>query len=159
MFKFSKPQESAFAAPSAVRLPRGILEYDDQIMDAPPDLVALAMDGWTLKQRIDALEKELKQITDKLSLQLAPGTKLAVDGVTSVSVAAHETFKLENVTACQKILEGRFDDLVDATTQYKLTDKLKDMILDPDHPLSDSLRACFSIKNGVMVTFRPGKAL
>lgn len=144
------------AAPS---LPAGQIENDGHITSASPDLVALACDGWIIKQKIEALQKELKEITEKLENSLGAGAALAVDGMCRVTLSSRQTVKLTDVDKCEALLGGRFHDLVETHIEYTLTDKLKAMALDPDHPLSEGLRSCLVIKDSTVVTFRPGKAL
>ena len=48
---------------SARQLPAGQIENDGLVCSADPGLVALASDGWIIKQKIEALQKELKGIT------------------------------------------------------------------------------------------------
>lgn len=159
---FKKPATlipNQIPAPTPRQLPAGILEIDEDQSVADPDLVALAVDGWIIKQKIDALGKEFDAIKKRLIDSLPVGAQLRVDDVTTVSVIGRCSFKLTDAVACRKILEGRFDDLVNETPTYKITDKLKDMTLDPDHPLSEALRACFSVDDSVTATFRPGKPL
>lgn len=147
-------------APTTVApLPAGQIERDGLITSASPDLVALACDGWVIKQKIDALQKELKTITEKLENSLGAGAALAVDDVCRVTLSSRQTFKLVNVDKCEALLGGRFSDLVSTSIEYTLTDKLKDIVLDPDHPLSEGLRGCIVVKDSLAVTFRPGKAL
>lgn len=161
---FGKPAQTAPAAvelepePSHA-LPAGQIENDGAITSASPDLVALACDGWIIKQKIDALQKELKTITDRLENSLGAGAALAVDGVCRVTLSSRQTVKLMNVDKCEALLGGRFNDLVETHIEYTLTDKLKAMALDPDHPLSEGLRSCIVIKDSTIVTFRPGKVL
>lgn len=158
---FKKPAASNLAAPTASprQLPAGILEIDEDQSVADADLVALAVDGWIIKQKIDALGKEFDTIKKRLIDSLPVGAQLWVDDVTTVSVIGRCTFRLTDAVACRQILEGRFDDLVNETSTYKISDKLKDMVLDPDHPLSEVLRTCFSIDDSVTATFRAGKPL
>lgn len=142
------------------QLPAGQIETaDEQFLPASPDLVALAVDGWKIKQRIDALQKELKGITTKLENSLGAGTSLAIDEVCRVTISERTTFTLTDPLRCRELLGGRFEDLVQSTVEYTLSDKLKDMARDADHPLSDGLRSCIAVKSGVSVAFRPGKAL
>lgn len=157
---FGSKAEPAVPAPADLRqLPAGLIERDGQCVSATPDLIALAVDGWTIKQRIDALQKELKTVTEKLENSLGAGAALAVDNVCRVTFSERTTFKLMDPHKCSEILGGRFGDLVDTVVDHTPTDKLKDMLLDPDHPLAESLRACFAIKTATSVTFRPGKTL
>ena len=143
----------------APQLPAGAIECAGRITSADSGLVALACDGWLIKQKIDALQKELKVITERLENSLGAGAVLAVDGVCRVTLSERTTFKLDDPETCAALLGGRFADLVDSAIQYPPTDKLKEIVFDPDHPLAASLRACFTIKNATAVTFRPGKAL
>lgn len=152
--KTDDPQQQQVRA-----LPAGLIENDGQVVSASEDLVSLACDGWSIKQRIDALQKELKTITTKLENSLGAGSTLAVDNVCRVTLSARQTFSLTDPDKCEAILGGRFSDLVDSSIEYTLTNKLKDIMLDPDHPLSAQLRACIAIKEGITVTFRPGKPL
>ena len=122
-------------------------------------MIALTVDGWIIKQKIDALTKQLKEITGKLENSLGAGASLAVDGVCKVTVSERTSFSLTDPEQAQKILGGRFEDLVASEVSYSLIDKLKEMVLDADHPLAAGLRGCIAIKSGVSVTFRAGKAL
>lgn len=156
----STPDTSPVEPKSPARqLPAGQIENDGRVTSAGPDLVALACDGWILKQKIDALQKELKVITERLENSLGAGAALAVDGVCRVTLSERVTFKLDDPETCAALLGGRFADLVDSAIQYTPTDKLKEIVFDPDHPLAAGLRACFTIKSATAVTFRPGKAL
>lgn len=159
MFSKTAGKTEVAAAAAVAPLPAGQIERDGLMTSASPDLVGLACEGWAIKQKIDALQKELKAITEKLENSLGAGAALAVDDVCRVTLSERQTFKLMDPDKCAALLGGRFPDLVDSTVEYTPTDKLKDMVLDPDHPLAASLRGCFAIKTSTTVTFRPGKAL
>ena len=158
-FKATPSQNEPADEPAYGALPAGLIENNGQCVSASSDLVALACDGWVIKQKMEALQKELKAITDKLENSLGVGAALAVDGVCRVTLGNRQTFKLTDVDKCAALLGGRFADLVDSSIEYTLSDKLKAIVLDPDHPLSKELRGCVLIKNIAAVTFRPGKAL
>lgn len=145
--------------PSLRQVPAGQIENDGFITSADQDLIAMACVGWALKQQIDDLQKQLKAITDRLQASLGAGAALAVDGVCRVTVSNRQTFKLVDPGRCEALLGGRFADLVSTSVEYTPTDKLKEMVLDGDHPLSEGLRGCFVLKDSTSVTFRPGKAL
>lgn len=160
MFNFRNSSRSAAETAAEPRpTPAGQIERDGRMVSADADLIALACNGWIVKQNIEALQKELKGITDQLENSLGAGATLAVDGVCRVTLSNRQTFRLTDVEKCQALLGGRFDDLVETSLEYTLSDKLKAMALDPDHPLSEGLRSCILIKDGTTVTFRPGKAL
>lgn len=144
---------------SAEPLPAGVIENDGVITSADVGLVALACDGWVIKQKIDALQKELKTISARLENSLGIGAALSVDGVCRVTLSGRQTVTLTDPDKCEALLGGRFTDLVESHVEYTLTDKLKAMALDPDHPLSEGLRSCIVVKDSTVVTFRPGKAL
>ena len=150
---FSKSAPVTPAEP-ARRLPEGTLEHDGQAMHASPDLVALVMDGWDLKQQIEALQKQLKVITDKLQNSLGAGASLTIKEVCKMTVSGRQALSLTDVETCQQLLGGRFYDLIEERTEYTLTSKLKDIVLDPDHPLSAGLRGCIAIRDSMAVTFR-----
>lgn len=155
---FDKSGKPATKPPS-FPTPSGRVESDEGKTEATRDLVDLAIDGWTIKQEIERLQKELKEITEKLETVLDAGTVLHVDGVCRITLSERTTFKLIEPDKCAGILGGRFADLVDVSTEYTPTDKLKEMVFDPDHPLAENLRGCFAIKSSAVVTFRPGKPL
>lgn len=140
--KTDDPQQQQVRA-----LPAGLIENDGQVVSASEDLVSLACDGWSIKQRIDALQKKLKTITTN--------STLAVDNVCRVTLSARQTFSLTDPDKCEAILGGRFSDLVDSSIEYPLTNKLKDIMLDPDHPLSAQLRACIAIRKESLSPFGP----
>lgn len=159
MFSKTAGKTEVAAAVAVAPLPAGQIERDGRITSASPDLVGLACDGWTIKQKIDALQKELKAITEKLENSLGAGAALVVDNVCRVTLSSRQIFKLMDVGRAESLLGGRFADLVETNTEYTLTDKLKNIVLDPDHPLSDGLRGCILVKESMTVSFRPGKAL
>lgn len=144
---------------SARQLPAGQIENDGLVCSADPGLVALASDGWIIKQKIEALQKELKGITDQIENSLGVGASLAVDGVCRVTISARESFTLADPERLRAVLGGRFEDLVDVREEYKLSDKLKELASNPDEPLAELLRECIKVKCSTAVTFRPGKAL
>ena len=148
MFNFF-PKSAAPATPPAH------LEVDGAPAPVTADLVARAVQGWEIKQRIDALEQELKRITTDLSDRLGAGTALVVDGLCRVTVSPRQTVTLMDPDRCRDLLGGRFDDLVLETTRYTASDKLKGIALDPDHPLSEPLRPCLRIDDSITVSFRP----
>lgn len=141
------------------QLPAGQIKNEGLVVSADPGLVALATDGWIIKQKIEALQKELKVISDKLQNTLGAGAALAVDGVCRVNVVSRESFSLTDPERARALLGGRFDDLVDVGLSFTLTDKLKALVSDPDEPLAEPLRGCVAVKSSTSVTFRPGKAL
>lgn len=146
-------------APEAVetsprQLPAGSIEIDGQFVSASPDLVGLAVDGWIVKQHIEALQKELKGITVKLENSLGAGAALTVEGACRVTIAERTTFTLTDPLHARQLLGGRFEDLVQTSLEYTLTDKLKDMVRDGDHALGAGLRECIAIKTSTSVTFR-----
>lgn len=136
------------------KLLAGLLECNGQAIYASPDLVALAMDGWDLKLRIEALQAELKAINSRLEEAIGADAKLWIEGVCTVNVTGRQTITLINEELARQVLGGRFTDLVNERTEYTLTDKLKELVLDADHPLSESLRSCLQIKDSISVTFR-----
>lgn len=150
-FLSRKAEAEAKADP---KLLPGLLECDGQAIHASSELVALAVDGWNLKLRIEALQAELKAINNKLEWIIGAGAKLRVEGVCTVNVSDRQTITLTDVGIARQVLGGRFTDLVDERTEYTLTDKLKELVLDADHPLSESLRGCIQVKDSVSVTFR-----
>lgn len=151
---FTGFSDSAAEMP-AQKLPSGFLERDGQAVHAGPDLVALAQDGWDLKLRIDSLQTQLKAINEKIQNALGAGAKLRVDGLCTVSVSGRQNLSLTDVELCRLLLGGRFQDLVDERTEYTLSDRLKEIVLDADHPLNASLRQCVQIKESVSVSYRP----
>lgn len=140
--------------PPPRQIPAGSIEINDQYVSASPDLVGLAVDGWILKQKIDALQKELKTITAQLDNSLGAGAALTVEGVCRVTIAERTTFTLTDPLHARQLLGGRFEDLVQTSLEYTLTDKLKEMVNDADHALSAGLRECIAIKTSTSVTFR-----
>lgn len=140
---------------NANTLPAGRIEQNGQSADADPGLVALALRGWTLKRQIEDWQKELKAINDHLENSLGAGASVEVAGVCRATVAARQTFKLTDVDTCQSLLGGRFTDLVETSVEFTLSEKLKAIVLDPDHPLSAGLRGCVQIKDGVSVSYKP----
>lgn len=140
------------AAPAP--LPSGILEHDGHAIHASPDLIELAIQGWKLKLQIDALQTQLKAVSEKLQNALGAGAKLRVDGVCVVSVSGRQSMTLTDVGLCQQLLGGRFQDLVAERAEFTLSDKLKEIVLDADHPLSAGLRQCVQVKDSVSVSFR-----
>lgn len=156
---FGNSKTAPAPAPVSPALPAGYIERESTYTSADSDLVALAVEGWIIKEKIDALQKTLKAITEKLENALGVGAALAVDDTCRVTIAERTTFKLTDPDTAEALLGGRFQDLVTTQIEYTPTDKLKAMVLDPDHPLSAGLRACMTIKSSTTVTFRPGKAL
>ena len=150
----SRKAETEAKAKADPKLLAGLLECDGQAIHASPDLVALAVNGWNLKLRIEALQAELKAINSRLEETIGAGAKLRVEGVCTVNVSDRQTITLTDAWLCQQVLGGRFTDLIYERTEYTLTDKLKELMLDADHPLSESLRSCIQIKDSVSVTFR-----
>lgn len=152
---FTGFSDSAAEMPAQnLSLPRGQIENGGQVISADPDLVALASDGWTIKQKIEVLQKELKVITDRLQNTLGAGSTLTVDGVCKATISGRESFVLIDPDRARAFLGGRFDDLVDSTVSYTLTDKLKALVNDPDEPLSEPLRGCVAVKYSTSVAFR-----
>ena len=136
------------------QLPAGTIENGGQVVSAGPDLVGLAVDGWIVKQKIDALQKELKTITTALENSLGAGAALTVPGACRVTIAERTTFNLKDPLHARQLLGGRFEDLVQTSLDYTLTDKLKELVLDGDHALSAGLRECIEVKTSTSVTFR-----
>ena len=156
---FSKAADSGNNPGAHRQLPAGQIENDGLVTSADPGLVALATYGWIIKQKMDALQKELKAITDQIEKSLGAGASLAVDGVCKVTVSARESFSIADPDRLRSVLGGRFDDLIDVREEYKLSDKLKDLASNPDEPLAELLRECITVKCSTTVAFRPGKAL
>ena len=156
---FSKAADSGNNSGTYRQLPAGQIENDGLVTSADPGLVALATDGWIIKQKMDALQKDLKAITDQIENSIGVGASLAVDGVCKVTVSARESFTLADPERLRSVLGGRFEDLVDVCEEYKLSDKLKDLASNPDEPLAELLRECIKVKSSTVVAFRPGKAL
>jgi len=150
-FLSRKAEAEAKADP---KLPIGLLEYNGQAIHASPKLVELAMNGWDLKLRIEALQAQLKGINEELQETTGAGAKLWIESICTVNVTGRQIITLTNVELAKQVLGGRFTDLVNEHTEYTLTDKLKELVLDADHPLSESLRSCIQIKDSVSVTFR-----
>ena len=76
---FNKAVPETAAAPAPRPLPAGLIENGGPVVSADADLIELACDGWALKQQIEALQKQLKTITDQLQNSLGAGAALAVD--------------------------------------------------------------------------------
>lgn len=150
----SRKAETEAKAKADPKLLAGLLECDGHAIHASHDLVELAVDGWSLKLRIDALQAELKAINNKLEEAIGAGAKLRIEGICTVNVASRQAITLINEELARQVLGGRFVDLVTERKEFVLTDKLKELVLDADHPLSESLRGCIQIKDGTSVTFR-----
>ena len=142
---------------ASATLPLARIESDGEQRPAPPDLVALGHDGWELKLKLDELQKQLQQIKDDLQARLGPDATLVIDGACRIAIVPTQRMTLTDVETCRGLLGGRFADLVRAETAYTLSDALKDILLDPDHPLSEPLRTCVAIKQGVSVVFRAAR--
>ena len=136
------------------KLLAGLLECDGHAIHASHDLVELAVDGWSLKLRIETLQAELKAINSKLEETIGAGAKLWIESICTVNVIGRQTITLTNVELARQVLGGRFTDLVNEHTEYTLTDQLRELVLDADHPLNELLRSCVQIKNSTSVTFR-----
>jgi hypothetical protein len=148
------------SAPAAGRRPplTGLIERDGQCVSADEGLLALAAEGWAIKGQIDDLKARLDGITDALQNSLGAGAALVVDGQCRVALAERLTYALKDVERCKGLLGGRFDDLVAASVTYTLTDKLKELVQEAEHPLVKSgLDQCIAIKRSMSVTFRPVK--
>jgi len=150
---FSDFSDSAAEMPCA-KLPSGQIENGGQVVSADPSLVELASDGWTIKQKIEALKKELKVITDKLENTLGAGSTLTVHGLCKATISGRERFVLIDPDRARALLGGRFDDLVNSSVSYTLTDKLKALVSDPDEPLAEPLRGCVAVEYSTSVAFR-----
>lgn len=151
---FSGFSDSAAEMPFA-KLPKGFLERDGQTVHASPDLVELAQDGWALKLKIESMLQDFKAINDKLQKALGVDVKLRVEGLCTVNISGRKKLTLIDADLCQQLLGGRFSDLIDERTEYNISDKLKEIVMDADHPLCESLRSCIEIKESVSTNYRP----
>ena len=82
---------------------------------------------------------------------------MEIFGQVKLTLTERETIQITNVEQMQAMLGGRFEDLVETRLSYTLSDKLKTMLADGDHPLSEGLRACCAFKTNGSVTYRPVK--
>jgi hypothetical protein len=136
----------------------GLIEREGQCVSASEDLLLLAAEGWAIKVQIDDLKARLDVITDALQNSLGAGAALVVDGQCRVTLSERLTYVLKDVERCKGLLGGRFDDLVASSVTYTLTDKLKELVQEVEHPLVKSgLDQCIAIKRSLSATFRPVK--
>lgn len=111
--------------------------------------------GWSMKERIAQIEREIERINGDILAAFAPGDVLIVPGVCRVSVANRQTIKIIDAERLEEVVgTGRFIDLVREEVSYKAEPKLVDMACDADEPLSASIRECLAIKTSVIATWR-----
>lgn len=130
---------------------------DGEALIPAPELAGLALEGWRLKQEIDALQDQLKRINNTLLETLEPGTALHVDGVVRIPLSARDSITISDPDALRGILGDRFPDLVESTETHKPTAKLKAMAADGDQ--GKLIAACFRVTTARAVSYLGGKAL
>lgn len=137
----------------------GLVERDGQAISADADLLTLAAEGWAIKGQIDDLKTRLDGITAALQNSLGHDVALVVDGQCRVTLSERLTYAVKDVETCKRLLGGRFDDLVASSVTYTLSDRLKELMQEEEHPLVKSgLGECITLKRSTSVTFRPVKA-
>lgn len=105
----------------------------------------LMLKGWDIKKKIDALEKDLKDINDHFVQGYGAPTSLIMAGVCRVKVQARERVGIKDVTALQALLGAEFDDLVKTSLCHTPTQALQDMSSSADEPLAQPLRKLLTV--------------
>lgn len=144
-------------SPAAPALPACTLTRDGHSLALDAHTSALIRSAWETRQTMD----DAKQVLDALNVRLlesyGPGCVLEIPGHVKLTLTERETVAITDLAQMRAVLGGRFEDLVESREEYKLSDKLKAMLADGDHPLSESLRACVAVKRSFSITYRPVK--
>lgn len=156
LFSKKSPAPAAAPAPQST-LPACTLTRDGQTLALDADASALLCSAWTTKQIADDAKEDLDALNGRLLDAYGPGCVLEIPGQVRLALTERETISITDAEQMKSVLGGRFEDLVETRLEYKLSDKLKAMLADGDHPLSEALRACCAAKTSSSVTYRPVK--
>lgn len=157
MALFAKKTPAPVATPAAPALPACTLTRDGQTLALDATASALLCAAWNTKQGVDDAREDLEHLNAQLLDAYGPGCVLEIAGQARLTLTERETIAITQVEQMKAVLGGRFEDLVDTRQTYTLSDKLKELLADADHPLSEALRACCTVKASSSVTYRPVK--
>lgn len=157
MALFAKKTPAAAPVQPTVALPACTLTRDGQTLMLDPDASALLCSAWNTKQTVDDAKIDLDALNARLLDAYGPGCVLEIPGQAKLTLTERETIQITDPEQLRAVLGGRFEDLVETRLEYKLSDKLKALLADGDHPLSESLRACCAAKTSSSITYRPVK--
>lgn len=143
----TKEEQAEAREKAAYIMDRETGEIEDSV---PPALVRTAMAAWSLVQRIDELEAELKAHKDELARALV-GRSLVVAGMCRVSVAETQSVSITDAEKMRLILGARFGDLVQESVSYKPTETLLAMAADGDDPMAPAYQALMRVKKSTTV--------
>ena len=135
-------------------LPSGVKVVDgvEVAMDAAD--VRKVMEGWEIKRLIDDAQTQLDAINADLIAAHGTGCALVVTGICRASLSARQTVKIVDAGRLEKVLGGRYLDLMIEKVSYQAEDKLVEMACDGDEPLQPAIAACLAINQGEAVTWR-----
>jgi hypothetical protein len=135
------------AAPNAPYVDFGKANATKPMSEATKTLVD---DGWNLKQRIDVLAAELKEINGKL-VKKHPGVSLVVPGQCRCPIARSSSVKLKGDSAIVQLKEffGRkFSTYVKRAVSHSPTADLKTIAQDEDHEFFEEVSECVDVSYG-----------
>lgn len=157
MALFAKKTPAAAPVQPTVARPACTLTRDGQTLALDTDASALLCSAWNIKQTFDDAKVDLDVLNARLLDAYGPGCVLEIPGQAKLTLTERETVQITDPEQLRAVLGGRFEDLVETRLEYKLSDKLKALLADGDHPLSEALRACCAAKLSGSVTYRPVK--
>jgi len=125
---------------------------------APADILQLVQQGWTYREAKEVADAALKATNTALLEAVGVGYTITVNGLCSAGLTERETAKVTDPDTLRQVLGSRFEDLVVTTVSYKPTDKLFEIVSDPDHLLREHVLDCITFDVSQTVTYRPVKA-
>jgi hypothetical protein len=136
--------------------PTGTVHYNPDFLpiDLEGKAVRRVLQGWALRQQIEALEADLKALNAEIEQEYGAGAVLIVNGVCRATVVERETVKVLDSERLGAVLGERFDDLVKTNVTYKAEPRLVEMAASGDEPLAPALRECLGVSSSVAVTWR-----
>lgn len=144
-------------SPAAPALPACTLTRDGLTVTLDEETSALIRSAWETKQTLDDTKQGLDALNARLLESYGPGCVLEIPGHAKLTLTEREAVAITDLAQMRAVLGGRFEDLVESREEHKLSDKLKQILADADHPLCEPLRACVAVKSSVSVTYRPVK--
>ena len=155
MALFSK--KSPVVPTAAPALPACTLTRDGQTLALDAEASALLHAAWDRKRQVDEAKADLDAMNARLLEAYGPGCTLEIPGQAKLTLTERASVRIADPHTLKALLGGRFDDLVNTRIEYTTSDKLKELLADADHPLSDAVRSCCTFGASSSVTYRPVK--
>lgn len=124
------------------------------------ELERLIKEGAELTARVEAFKAKLEQVKEKILpyLRQAAGSKKSatLQGIAGIcEYTLRQDLKIADITALKTIFGERLGEYAESVTTYKPTRKLRNAVIDGDHPAAEDLRGAVELRQSEGVRFLP----